>query len=64
MKITVSKHTTIDWQSIGNEIQSATTAAIEELIEEAKKTADQLKPGASATVSANVGRITIRKARD
>lgn len=64
MKITVSKHTTIDWQLVKNEIALGAAEAVDELVTFAQEEADKLLPGNSITISRNVGKITIRRSKD
>ena len=64
MKITVSKHTTIDWDNVKNAIMGQLEESINALIIEAKSKVPHLNEGASATVKTQIGKITIRRAKD
>lgn len=65
MKITISKYNpTPDWDLVKNELSAEASVRIGELLTDAQNAAIALEPGESKTVSGNVGRITIRKARD
>lgn len=65
VKITISKYSpTPDWDAIKNDLSADASVAIGQLLTAAQDAVQQLKLGESKTVSGNVGRITIRKARD
>lgn len=64
MKITVSKHTTIDWEKVKGELTEQATSAIEDLIGEGVDASKELKPGETKTLSSDVGKIVLRRAKD
>lgn len=64
MKITISKHTTIDWDKVKAGIMEQMEESINSLIDEAKNTVPSLDEGESATVKTKIGKITIRRAKE
>lgn len=65
MKITVSKHTTIDWEAIKNEFSAQAIKAIDSVIAEAKEyNLAELPEGKSIAFASKLGKITIRRSKD
>jgi len=65
MKITVSKHTTIDWEAVRKQFIEQTNNALDSLLKEAQDfNYEELPEGKSVTFSSDLGKITIRRQKD
>lgn len=64
MKITVSKHTTIDWEAVKNELCAHSSEAVGWLVAEAQRVAPAIGEGETRTIKQKIGKITIRRSKD
>jgi hypothetical protein len=65
MKITVSKHTTIDWEAVRKQFIEQANNAIDTLLKEAQEfNFDELPQGKSVSFSSDLGKITVRRSKD
>lgn len=65
MKITVSKHTTIDWEAVRKQFIEQLNNALDSLLKEAQEfNFSELPEGKSITFSSDLGKITIRRSKD